>query len=75
MSKPKYRTKSDLVINKTLYFNGKKLSGVQRVEFDYDINKAVTVAKVHMVIKRGSLKISDDTISFDEVAYDSRKSR
>lgn len=64
-----YKTKSDVVLTKTVYLNGKKLSGVQAINLDYDINKVVTQVHVTMVAKRDSIKVTDDAISFNEVNF------
>lgn len=67
------KTQSDLVYTKAVYMNGKKLSGVQSINIDYDIERPTTRVTVSMVVKRDSLKIEADKISFDEVTYDAPK--
>jgi len=67
------KTQSDLVYTKAVYMNGKKLSGVQSINIDYDIERPTTRVTVSMVVKRDSLKIEADKISFDEVTYDAAK--
>ena len=63
------KTLSDLVYTKSVYMNGKKLSGVQSVNIDYDIERPTTRVTISMVIKRDSLKIESDKISFEEASY------
>ncbi len=65
----KYKTKSDLVTNKKVFLNGEQLSGVQAVSLNYDIEKLVTIVELKMVVQRGSVTITDDEISFNEVNY------
>ena len=62
-----YKTKSDIVLTKSVYMNGKKLAGVQSVNIDYDIDKIVTQVHLTMVVKRDSIQITENKISFDEV--------
>ena len=61
------KTLSDLVYTKSIYINGHKLSGVQSVNIDYDISRPITLVTISMAVKRDSLKIESDKISFDEV--------
>lgn len=67
------KTQSDLVYTKAVYMNGKKLSGVQSVNVNYDIERPTTRVTISMVVKRDSLRIETDKISFDEVSYDATK--
>ena len=67
------KTQSDLVYTKSVYMNGRRLAGVQSVNIDYDIEHPTTRVTISMVIKRDSLKIEADKISFDEVTYDATK--
>jgi len=60
-------TRSDLVIGKCLVMNGEKLGGVSRFMVDYDVDNTVTKVTMTMVIKRDSLKIEPNRISFDTV--------
>lgn len=62
-------TRSDLVFTKSVYMNGKKLSGVQSIKLDYDIERPTTLVTVSMVVKRDSIKINSDKIMFDEVNF------
>ena len=64
----KLKTKADIAINKNLFFNGKKLSGVQSFHIQYDVTKAITLAHISMAIKNNSFKINGNNIYFEEVA-------
>lgn len=72
--KPSPATRCDSVYSKSVYFNGKKLSGVQAINISYDIADVVTLVTVKFAIKRDSLQITKDKVSFEEVAHASKKS-
>lgn len=59
----------DSVMNKSVYMNGKKLSGVQAVSLEYDIDKIVTKIHLTMYARNGSIEVTDTKISFNEVAH------
>lgn len=53
-------TKSDHVLNKVIYLNGKKLGGVQRLNVDLSLlrdNDIRTLVDLTLAIKKNSLKI------------------
>jgi len=73
MAKKKLKTGCDNVFNKVVYFNGKKIGGVQSVDIEYDITKATTRVNISMVVANNSIVIKEDEISFDEVNYNGPK--
>ena len=60
-------TKCDVAFGRVLIMNGEKLGGVSRFMMDYDVDNTVTKVTMTMVIKRDSLKIEPNRISFDTV--------
>ena len=60
-------TKCDLAISRSLVMNGTKLPGVSKFMVDYDVDQTITKVTMVMCIKKNSLKVSSDTISFETV--------
>jgi hypothetical protein len=58
-------TKCDLAAFKTVRMNGMKLGGVSAVSINYDMDKQVTEVVLKMAIKKESMKIDGDSVSFD----------
>lgn len=62
---PDPKTVCDLVYNKSVIVNGKKLGGCTAVTVCWDIDHAPTQVTLKCVIKKDSLVVTKDTISFD----------
>jgi sporulation protein YlmC with PRC-barrel domain len=60
-------TKSDVAYCKILSIDGKKVGGVQQVVFDYDVDKVVTHVTLRMAVKKESVFINKNNISFETV--------
>ncbi len=65
MASKQPKTLTDLAITKSVYMNGRKFGGVHRIQVDYDISSPNTKVHLTLTIKKDSLKIEDNKISFD----------
>ena len=63
-------TIADVVFTKSVFMDGKKLGGVQGIDIRYRLeDKGLTKVVIEMCIKRDSLEITPDKISFKSTSY------
>ena len=62
-------TLCDVVTSKKIFINKKKVGWIRSISFEYDINKGITLVHLIGPVKRSSVKIDKDDISFETVNY------
>lgn len=61
-------TMSETSLDKRVVMNGQVMPGVHKVSIEYGVEKPVVVVTLTMQIKRGSLSVEGNTVSFDTVS-------
>lgn len=65
----KVKSLTDTTFDKILTINGKKMSGAKAIVFTYDVDNTIATATMTMHIKRGSVVITDNEISFETPSF------